>query len=63
MEFVGRELEVCHLGIGHLHTGRISSIVDGALYLQAGTGGGRTDQLHDRLVADQRLATPVLCDE
>ena len=47
MEFVGRELEVCHLGIGHLHTGGISSIVDGALYLQAGAGGGRTNQLHD----------------
>jgi hypothetical protein len=58
MECMGREFEVCHLGIGHLHPGRIASVIDGTLHLQAGTGGGRTDQLNDRLLADQRLATP-----
>jgi hypothetical protein len=63
MECMGREFEVCHLGIRHLHTGRIVSIIDGTLHRQAGAGGGRTDQLNDRLVADQRLATPVLGDE
>ncbi len=35
-------------------------MIDGTLHLQAGAGGGRADQLHDCLVTDQRLATPVL---
>ena len=60
---MGREFEICHLGIRHLHTGRIASVIDGALHLQTGAGGGRADQLNDRLVTDQRFATPVLGDE
>ena len=33
------------------------------LHLQTGAGGGGGDQLDDGLVADQRLAAPVLGDE
>jgi len=44
-----------HLGIRHLHTGRITSLIKSTLHFEACAGGGRTDQLHDRRVADQRL--------
>ena len=63
MECMGREFEVRHLGIRYLYTGRITSLIKSTVHLQACAGGGRTDQLNDRLVADQRLATPVLGDE
>jgi hypothetical protein len=35
---MGRESKACHLGIRDLHTGRIASIIDGTLHVQAGAG-------------------------
>ena len=57
------DIDAVHLGIGDLDAGRIGVGVDLALHLEAGVGGGGSDQLDDRLVADERPSAPVLGNE
>jgi hypothetical protein len=63
MEFVARDVDRLDLIVGHLDTLRIQVSVDLAADFEAGLGGCGSDQLHDHLVAYQRLATPVHGDE
>ena len=63
VEFVAVNVDGVHLGVGDFDAGGINVGVDLAAHLEAGVGGGGRDQLDDGLVADERLAAPVLGDE
>src|SRR5262249_10424108 len=63
MERVFLESEFGHLLVGNLDPRRIGIRVQGTLDLQTGFGRGGGDQIDDALVADQRLASPVLTDK
>ncbi len=63
VECVSAESEFGHLLIGNLDTRRIDIRVQITLDRQAAFRGGACDQVDNDLVADQRLATPVLTDE
>src|SRR5260370_13618904 len=63
MEVVAMDVEGTHLGVGALNAGRIGVVMDLAPDLQSSVGCRCSDQLNDGLVADQRAAAPVLCDE
>jgi len=52
-----------HFVVADLDSCRIGGVVNLAFDVQAGARGGRGDQLHDCLVADERLAAPVLRNE
>src|SRR4051794_10573422 len=61
---VGRlDVESVHLLIRHLDALLIGASVDPAGNGETGFSAGVGDQLHNDLMADQRLATPVLGDE
>ena len=54
------KVEGAHFGLAHLDAGGVGIGIDLALHLETGVRGGGGDQLDDGLVADQRLAAPVL---
>jgi hypothetical protein len=62
VEFVPRDVDRLDLSIGHLHPFRIEVAVELAAF-EAGLGSGGADQLHNHLVAHQRLAAPVQGNE
>src|ERR1700736_5313014 len=57
------QVDASEIGVGDFDAGRISVGVDLGMNLEAGFGGGSSDQLNDDLVADERLAAPVLGNE
>ena len=63
MEFVVVELDGGHVGVGDLDAGRVAVGVEFAAHFEAALGSGGGDQLDDDLMADQRLAAPVLVYE
>jgi hypothetical protein len=63
VEVGGLDVECSHLGIGDLDTLLVGVGIEPAGHGEAGIGGGVGDQLDDDLVADQRFAAPVLCNE
>ena len=63
MEIVCPNVEGVHFRVGDLDAFCISIGVDPAGDGEPGLGAGVGDQLNDDLVADQRLAAPVLGDE
>ena len=63
MEGVSLESEFGHLLVGNLDPRWIGIRVQGTLDLQTSFRSGSGDQINDDLVADQRLASPVLTDE
>src|SRR4051794_33465421 len=63
MEIVTRDVDVVHLVVGDFDARGIALVIDLASYLQAGVGGCGADQLYDGLMADERLAAPILRDE
>src|SRR5687768_830211 len=62
VELVAVEVDAGQLGVGHLPSRRVGAFVEFALHREAAARLGGRDQTHDRLVADQRLAPPVLGD-
>ena len=63
VEVGGLDVEGGHLSIGDLHFLAIGVGIDPAGDGEADSGTGVGDQLDDYLMADQRLAAPVLGDE
>ena len=63
MEFVRADIQRGHFVIGDFDAGWISAVVDFRFDVEAGARCGGGDQLHNRLIAYQRLAAPVLGDE
>ena len=62
VKLVSFDVDLLHLLVGHLHPFGVNAGVQFAVDLKTLPGGGGADQLHDHLVADQRLTTPVLRD-
>src|SRR3954468_13939398 len=62
MERITLDGERGHLGIGDLDAFGVAVLVKLAAHRQAGLRRRGADQLDDDLVADQRLAAPVLRD-
>jgi len=62
VKFVALDVEFRHLPVGDLHALRIEVAIDLAANLEPLGGRGADDQLDNHLMADQGLATPVLCD-
>ena len=62
MEGVALDRERVHLLVGDLSAGRVEAFVQFGADGQSALGGGGADQVHHHLVADQRLAAPVLGD-
>src|SRR3954453_3540138 len=60
MERVAFDVDGVHVGIGNLDTLGITAGVDVASDGEASIGRGGADQLDDDLMADERLAAPVL---
>ena len=60
MEGIVLDVESGHLGIADLDALGIAVGVDITSDGEPGIGGGGGDQLNDDLVADKRLAAPVL---
>lgn len=60
VERVVFDVQRFHLGIGDLDTLGVAADVNVASDCEAGIGRGGGDQLNDDLVADQRLAAPIL---
>src|SRR3954452_913561 len=56
-------MEGGHFAVTDLDTWRVDSGIDLAFDVEPSSGGSRGDKLHDDLIANQRLATPVLGDE
>src|SRR3954452_2679126 len=54
------DVDGVHLGIGNLDALGIAAGIDVASDGEAGVGRGGADQLNDDLMADERLAAPVL---
>jgi len=63
MEIVAADIDRIHFRIRDLDGFGIFILVEAAPHLKPGRRGRRSDELADDLVADQRLATPVLGDE
>src|SRR5271165_5343511 len=63
MELFPSKLKFGHLLVGNSEALLIDISVDLAFYGQAGRRCGCGDEVNDDLVADQRLAAPVLADE
>src|SRR5688500_20279791 len=63
MESMSLEIEGVHVGVGDLNAFRVGICIELAADGEAGFGGGRSDQLDDGLIADERPAAPVLGDE
>src|SRR5437763_9120116 len=62
LEGIALNVEGSHFGIGDFDTFWIEALVDVASDGEAGRGGSGADQLNDDVVADERLAAPVLGD-
>ena len=62
LEGIALNVEGSHFGIGDFDTFWIEALVDVASDGKAGIGGSGADQLDDDVVADERLAAPVLGD-
>src|SRR2546423_20740 len=62
LEGIALNVEGSHFGIGDFDTFWIEALVDVASDGEAGLGGSGADQLNDDVVADERLAAPVLGD-
>ena len=63
MERIPFDTEVSDLLVRDLDAQRIEIRIDLRTHLQARLGGGSRDEIDDDLMADQRLASPVLTDE
>src|SRR2546423_14160738 len=63
VEVMPPEIDRFEFSVGDLDAGGIGYWVEFAAHFQAGLGRGGGDQLHDDLVADERLAAPVDGDE
>jgi hypothetical protein len=55
-------MEGVHVGVGDGPPGRVVVLIEPAPDLEAGLRGRCGDELDDDLVADERLASPVLAD-
>jgi hypothetical protein len=63
MKTVSPELEFGHLLIGDLDSGGIAVRIELAFHYQTRLCCGRSDEVDDDFMTDQRLASPVLADE
>ena len=63
MEAIAVDIDRVHFRIGDLDAFRVVIFIETALDIQPGARAGRSDQLDDDLVADQRFSAPVLRDE
>ena len=63
MEFVTHDADRLHFLLGDRNALWVEVSIDLTTDLDAGLGRGGPDQSDDHLVANQRLATPVLGDE
>src|SRR5271170_3450666 len=63
VKIIAGEVDRSHLCVADGDAFWVEIIIDPAGHVQSGLGGGGADQLHDHLMADQRLTTPVLGDE
>ena len=63
MKVGGLDVKGSHLGVGDLDALLVGSVVEPAGDGGTGVSGCIGNQLNDHLVADQRFAAPVLCDE
>ena len=57
------KVEGFHIGVSDLDAFGVDVGIQLALDSKSGFGGGRGDQLNNRLVTDERPTAPVLCDE
>ena len=57
------EVDSLQFGVGDLDAGWIGVWVEFTADFQAGLGRSGGDQLHDHLMADEWLATPIAGDE
>ena len=62
MELIACDVEACHLGFADLDALAIAAGVERAFDLEAGLGGGRSDQLDHGQAIRERPAAPVLRD-
>jgi YD repeat-containing protein len=60
---ISPEAEFRHLFVGDLDTRWVGVWIEATFYSQTGLGGCGGDEVDDDLMADQRLAPPVLTDE
>src|SRR5512135_298206 len=63
MECVSSQVDLPHLFLRDLDPRGIDTLIKFACDLQTRLGRRRCNQIDDRLVTDQRLASPVLADE
>ena len=63
MKSVWFEVDLCEFVIRDTPALGIDALIDSALDQQTGSGCRCADQVHDHLMGEQRLATPVLGDE
>jgi hypothetical protein len=63
VETITIDIDRVHFRVGYLDGFWVVILVEAALDIESGVRAGRSDQLDDDLVADQRFAAPVLCDE
>src|SRR5207342_1333615 len=63
VERLRMQIHLLHLGLGDSSTRRVLAPIQTAGYGQAGRGRGARNELHDRLVVPERLASPVRGDE
>ena len=63
MEAITIDIDRVHFRVGYLDGFWVVILVEAALDIESDVRAGRSDQLDDDLVADQRFAAPVLCDE
>ena len=63
MEFVARDVDGRHFGVGDFDALWIEVFVDLAAHGEAGLGGGGRDQVDDYAITDERFGAPVLADE
>src|ERR1035437_208387 len=63
VEFVAHDVHGSEFVVGYFDAGRVGHGIELATDLETGSGGGCGDQLHDPLMADERLSPPVAGDE
>ena len=63
VEGIGFEVYLCEFLVRYTATLSIDPVINAALHQQTGLGGRGTDQVHNDLMGEQRLAAPVLGDE
>src|SRR5664280_3197657 len=63
VEFVAHDVHGSEFVVGYFDAGRVGHGIELATDLETGSGGGCGDQLHDHLMADERLSPPVAGDE